>query len=151
MVSHWHLNRRLFAKNGYSVALLARGANEVNKIANEINASGGHVSYALIPQVILPSIICSRLHHSHCLPIPMNTSPPRGRPFTQNSLNLNISFVLPFLTLGMGSGSHFLTSRLKISRNLFKPTWPPHSPLPAAPFWRSRTTISNNRMEKEAL
>jgi NADP-dependent 3-hydroxy acid dehydrogenase YdfG len=34
----------LFAKNGYSVALLARGANEVNKIADEINASGGHVS-----------------------------------------------------------------------------------------------------------
>jgi NAD(P)-dependent dehydrogenase (short-subunit alcohol dehydrogenase family) len=35
----------LFAKNGYSVALIARGANEVNKIADEINAAGGHVSY----------------------------------------------------------------------------------------------------------
>ena len=42
----FYLNRRLFAKHGYSIALLARGANEVNKIADEINGSGGHVSYA---------------------------------------------------------------------------------------------------------
>ena len=45
LISVSHLNRRLFARNGYSVALLARGANYVNKIADEINSSGGHVSY----------------------------------------------------------------------------------------------------------
>ncbi|KAH9475058.1 putative oxidoreductase YoxD [Psilocybe cubensis] len=33
---------RLFAKNGYSVALIARGADSVNKLAQEINGSGGH-------------------------------------------------------------------------------------------------------------
>ena len=43
--SSTYLNRRLFAKNGYSVALLARGANYVNQVADEINASGGHVSF----------------------------------------------------------------------------------------------------------
>ena len=36
--------RRLFAKNGYSVALVARGAANVEKIADEINKSGGDVS-----------------------------------------------------------------------------------------------------------
>jgi len=40
---------RLFAKNGYSVALLARGANEVNKIADEINTSGGHAAPFPLP------------------------------------------------------------------------------------------------------
>ncbi|PPQ90338.1 hypothetical protein CVT25_007740 [Psilocybe cyanescens] len=33
---------RLFAKNGYSVALIARGADSVNKLTQEINSSGGH-------------------------------------------------------------------------------------------------------------
>jgi len=40
---------RLFAKNGYSVALLARGANHVNKIADEINSSGGHAAPFPVP------------------------------------------------------------------------------------------------------
>ncbi|KAF8962920.1 hypothetical protein BDZ97DRAFT_1823452 [Flammula alnicola] len=34
---------RLFAKNGYSVALIARGAASVDKVTQEINSSGGHV------------------------------------------------------------------------------------------------------------
>ncbi|KJA16785.1 hypothetical protein HYPSUDRAFT_47055 [Hypholoma sublateritium FD-334 SS-4] len=33
---------RLFANSGYSVALIARGADTVDKIAEEINKSGGH-------------------------------------------------------------------------------------------------------------
>jgi len=40
---------RLFAKNGYSVALLARGTNEVSKIADEINTSGGHAEPFPVP------------------------------------------------------------------------------------------------------
>ncbi|KDR71635.1 hypothetical protein GALMADRAFT_229591 [Galerina marginata CBS 339.88] len=35
---------RLFAKNGYSIALIARGADTVNKLAEEINTSGGHAA-----------------------------------------------------------------------------------------------------------
>jgi NAD(P)-dependent dehydrogenase (short-subunit alcohol dehydrogenase family) len=35
---------RLFAKNGYSVALIARGADIVNKLAEEINGEGGHAA-----------------------------------------------------------------------------------------------------------
>ena len=45
-----YLCRRLFAKEGYSVALIARGANEVQSLADEINASGGtvrHLSFDL--------------------------------------------------------------------------------------------------------
>ena len=34
---------RLFAKSGYSVALLARGADSVNALAKEITESGGEV------------------------------------------------------------------------------------------------------------
>ncbi|KAF8874395.1 hypothetical protein CPB84DRAFT_1817908 [Gymnopilus junonius] len=33
---------RLFAKEGYSVALIARGASAVTELAKEINSSGGH-------------------------------------------------------------------------------------------------------------
>jgi len=36
-------NRRLFAKNGFNVALVARGNEIVNKLAGEINSSGGEV------------------------------------------------------------------------------------------------------------
>lgn len=35
---------RLFAKNGYSVALIARRADALAKISDEINASGGHAA-----------------------------------------------------------------------------------------------------------
>ncbi|KAF9002187.1 short-chain dehydrogenase/reductase SDR [Cyathus striatus] len=35
---------RLFAKKGYSVALIARGADHVKKLAEEINASGGEAA-----------------------------------------------------------------------------------------------------------
>jgi len=35
---------RLFAKNGYSVALIARGSDHVNKLAEEINGSGGNAA-----------------------------------------------------------------------------------------------------------
>ena len=38
--------RRLFAKSGYSVALIARGAEVVDKLTEEINKSGGHVRSA---------------------------------------------------------------------------------------------------------
>jgi len=35
---------RLFSKAGYSVALIARGADTVNKVAQELNAAGGEAS-----------------------------------------------------------------------------------------------------------
>ncbi|TEB19917.1 short-chain dehydrogenase/reductase SDR [Coprinellus micaceus] len=35
---------RLFAKNGYTVALIARGADSLSKISDEINAAGGHAA-----------------------------------------------------------------------------------------------------------
>ncbi|KDR71634.1 hypothetical protein GALMADRAFT_794817 [Galerina marginata CBS 339.88] len=35
---------RLFAKKGYTVALIARGTDGVNKLAEEINTSGGHAA-----------------------------------------------------------------------------------------------------------
>ncbi|KIM43964.1 hypothetical protein M413DRAFT_443037 [Hebeloma cylindrosporum] len=40
---------RLFAKNDYSVALFARGADHVNKVADEINAAGGHAAPFPVP------------------------------------------------------------------------------------------------------
>lgn len=40
---------RLFAKNGYSVALVARGTEIVNKVAEEINSSGGEATPFAIP------------------------------------------------------------------------------------------------------
>lgn len=43
---------RLFAKSGYSVALLARGADSVNALAKEITESGAEVldfSFQFIP------------------------------------------------------------------------------------------------------
>lgn len=38
------MRSRLFAKNGYSVALIARRADALAKISDEINASGGHAA-----------------------------------------------------------------------------------------------------------
>ncbi|KAF5320165.1 hypothetical protein D9611_010381 [Ephemerocybe angulata] len=35
---------RLFAKNGYHVALIARGADSLNKVSEEINAAGGQAA-----------------------------------------------------------------------------------------------------------
>ncbi|TFK32855.1 hypothetical protein BDQ12DRAFT_728268 [Crucibulum laeve] len=35
---------RFFAKNGYSVALIARGADQVKKLADEINEAGGNAA-----------------------------------------------------------------------------------------------------------
>ena len=40
----WPTRSRLFAKNGYSVALIARGADSLTKISDEINASGGQAA-----------------------------------------------------------------------------------------------------------
>ncbi|KAF8962919.1 hypothetical protein BDZ97DRAFT_1823439 [Flammula alnicola] len=40
---------RLFAKNGYSVALVARGANTVNSLAQEIKSEGGHAATFALP------------------------------------------------------------------------------------------------------
>jgi len=40
---------RLFAKNGYSVALIGRGANAANTLAEEINHSGGQAASFAIP------------------------------------------------------------------------------------------------------
>ncbi|KDR71621.1 hypothetical protein GALMADRAFT_229580 [Galerina marginata CBS 339.88] len=40
---------RLFAKKGYSVALIARGAEVVDKLADEINNSGGHGAPFSVP------------------------------------------------------------------------------------------------------
>ncbi|KAJ3516234.1 hypothetical protein NLJ89_g1258 [Agrocybe chaxingu] len=40
---------RLFAKNGYSVALIARGGDFVNKLATEINSSGGQAAPFTVP------------------------------------------------------------------------------------------------------
>lgn len=34
----------MFAKNGYTVALIARGADSLNKISDEINAAGGQAA-----------------------------------------------------------------------------------------------------------
>ena len=39
MLSYSH--SRLFAKQGYSIALIARGASELNKLEDEIKSSGG--------------------------------------------------------------------------------------------------------------
>ena len=94
--------------------------------------------------------ICSRPHHSPSPLIPMTTSHPSGRLSTQNSLNPNTSSVSRFSMLFIVFGSLSLRSRLKRFRILFKLMWLPHSPLPAEPFQRSRTTVSNNRMERES-
>jgi len=40
---------RLFAKNGYNVALVARGKEIVNKVAEEINSSGGEATSFATP------------------------------------------------------------------------------------------------------
>ncbi|CAA7262031.1 unnamed protein product [Cyclocybe aegerita] len=40
---------RLFAKNGYSVALIARGGDFVNNLATEINSSGGQAAPFTVP------------------------------------------------------------------------------------------------------
>lgn len=37
-------SRRVFSKSGYAVALVARGADSVKKLADELNSSGGEVS-----------------------------------------------------------------------------------------------------------
>lgn len=37
------LIRRLFSKAGYSIALVARGADSIKQLSEEINASGGDV------------------------------------------------------------------------------------------------------------
>ena len=111
-----------------------------------------NISFVCSPRLSLTKLFfCSRQHHSPCPPIPMITSPPPGRPSTQNFLNLNIPFVSPFLTLRTVSGNHFLTSRLKMFKIVSRSTWLPHSPLLAVPFWLSRTTISSNWMGKEVL
>ncbi|KAF9475043.1 NAD(P)-binding protein [Pholiota conissans] len=39
----------LFAKKGYSVALIARGAATVDKVAEEINSAGGHAASFAVP------------------------------------------------------------------------------------------------------
>ena len=70
----------------------------------------------------------------------MITSPPPGRLSTPNSLSPSILSVSHFLMLCTVSGSHSLTSRLKMFRIVSKLMWLLRFPLPAAPFWRSRTT-----------
>lgn len=42
-------HRRLFAQNGYSVALIARGGDSINKLTEEIKAAGGQVKSLLYP------------------------------------------------------------------------------------------------------
>jgi len=77
----------------------------------------------------------------------MITSLPLGRLSTQNSLSTSMLSVSRFLMLRTASGSHSLTPRLKMFKIVSKLMWRLHSLLLAAPFWRSRTTISNNRTE----
>ena len=45
---NWLFFRRLFAKSGYSIALIARGAEIVDRLATEINTQGGHVNHLSI-------------------------------------------------------------------------------------------------------
>ncbi|KAJ7589926.1 hypothetical protein C8J56DRAFT_936501 [Mycena floridula] len=47
---------RLFAKNGYSVALIARGAGELTKLSDEINASGGTAASFPIESYSAPNV-----------------------------------------------------------------------------------------------
>lgn len=38
---------RLFAKQGYKVALIARGGDSLNKLAEDINSNGGEVIFSI--------------------------------------------------------------------------------------------------------
>ena len=78
----------------------------------------------------------------------MITSRPPGRLSTQTFLNPNTLSVSHFLTLRTMSGSHSSISRLRMFKIVCKPVWQLHFPSPVAPFWRSKTTILNNRVER---
>jgi len=54
--------RRLFSKAGYSVALIARGADSVTQLAEELNATGGDVcTLKLLAGVSITELTISRL------------------------------------------------------------------------------------------
>ena len=60
-----HSLSRLFGKLGYRVALISRGSEHLNKLANEINQSGGEVRHSpyIITSVILTgTLTVVRLH-----------------------------------------------------------------------------------------
>ena len=70
-------SRRRFAKAGYHVALLARNADSLKKLADELNGNGGSVrpdhSCPLYCALLTTPFITRSLLHSHSLNTPMRS------------------------------------------------------------------------------
>ena len=111
------VRKRLFAKNGYSIALLARGAKVVDVLASEINAQGGHVSHLWITNLQYsdcnPPLAMNRPHRSPFLGIRMKTWRPHGALSMHNSPSRNTPSARPYSTSNMVFENPSLKSRPK--------------------------------------
>src|SRR5260221_8618473 len=136
-------NRRLFAKNGFNVALVARGNEGVNKLAGEINSSGGGevriqiISLAYV--VILKGM--SRLHHFPLLRTRTKTSLRPGPPSRLGIPNMNLRSVQRFTTSESLFSRISLTSLRRKLRQRYRQAWQVLFLFPQQLLWRLKQII----------
>jgi hypothetical protein len=140
--------RRHFAKKGYTVALIARGADSARKLADDITSAGGKVTTSLLRASLQSHIHhATRQHRFQCQHTLLRTSQRPGLTSVLAFRNRSTTSMPRCGTLGKQSGSLSWILRLRrFSGELILTSEVPLLSL-GRPFCRSRRMKSMKRAE----